>query len=328
MNKQSSENLVSTLLEGTVALISGLILGIGFSIVLNILGITFPSLNQITNHFSNTVQIWTNIASIESPKVYAVNTTVLVAFFSAVINSWNRNTPSSAICGILTVPGVAVWSYGVTKLVSIPFVGSLIYGFAAAMRVYLWIGSMVLYLVYLTLYILNTDASLLVVTVSVILASMTFGAVFGRFEKGLVLSIKSTAENFRNEGLREQSRIETLYWSFMIPVSLLISLYFANLIISSQRNPTVGELLSSSTSVFISTFIVVIGVFYFIFIIISLIFTLDGLVYSYRNNDWRLRAKVRTRCREYVREEFTEGEKDNKYGYPKEVADTLRNDYK
>lgn len=329
MGRNTQGDWGGVLSEASLYLISGILAGIGFRIGLILLGISFPSVNQITSQISNIILIWSDIVSINSPRNYALNTVILVMIMSAVLTSLNRKSPSPTISGILTAPGIEFWSRQVSKSLDLPVIGDFVAGLGRALRFYFWLISIILYFLYPATRILNSDASLLVVTLSAILASVTFGTVFGKLDKGLVLSIKDVSKDVRYRSSRSWSNRWKIYWALMLPVSLFVATSTAYLNYSFLQDPTLGELVSSLSSVFITTSLSMMAVFYLVATFLTFISSCSGAYSSYQDGNWTIQEAIRERWETYINEEFSKGKRDEDMnGYPEEVADALRADNK
>lgn len=317
MGDQTSGGLENRILPTARSIAISFLLGV----IVNRYSDVLPSVNQVIEASESVIQMWTDLASIDSPETYALNAVVLTTVTSALLNSWNRDSASPTISDIFTTPGVAFWSKWLVKRMDMRLVGPLAYSFAGAARIYLWVGLMFSFIIYAVLYVQNSEAYLFVVSSSAILAGATFGAVFGRFEKGLVLSMKSTSRAIRKGNIQGHSR----WWAIMIPVSVILAFYVTYRKYSSLNNPNFGEFLSSLTSVFLTTILSVIAIFYLLAVLVMGISVCSEFFSSYRNGDWTFKKKLGKWLKEkYKKESKNKNKSQTGYGYPDEVAEVLR----
>ena len=279
--------------------------------------------SQAINQLSTVIQTWTDLASITSPTNYAVNAVVLITVISALVNSFNRDVESQTILSVIFSPGIGFWSKVIQRASRYPFIGAIVPGTGYALRIYFWVFSLSLFVFYSVTYVQSSDSSLIIITITAILGSLTFGSVFGRFEKGLVLSIKMAASN--PERYDSVTGKWKYYWALMIPLALTVAAWVTERSNNSLADPTFGELFSALSSIFITTFLAVVILFYLFALLVLFLNSIYRSCQMYRNGELSLRKRLRNRFERYVQKEFAKRTTSSyEYGFPEDIADDLR----
>ncbi|MGB9957452.1 hypothetical protein ACOZ4B_13840 [Haloferax prahovense] len=295
-------------------------MGLSLSGILQILGIDL-SLAFIFTVAQGAVVSWTEIAIIDSPVSFVLISVILTTLSSAIIKSNYRDSPSPTISGILRAPGVHIWFRLATKILEWKYVGSFVFHFAHGIRLNFWVFSLLTFILVISLRIYNLTSNLLIAAVSVLLASISFGTIFGSFDKGLVLSIDSTIDATRKQEVPSEPALPQSVWGAMLPVSILFSTLSVYWGLRSLNNPDIPTQIASSLSIFFTTFLAMISLFYLIALVAMARSFLHQVRDEYRNNELNFRetwAETKEKRRnDNVRE-------NREYGFPEEVAESLR----
>lgn len=307
----------------------GFLIGILTFLILYVSGIRLPSIEHINAQFLYGIRTWTNLARIDSPIDYTLSAVILVTPTIALISSYNRDSPSPTISGILKSPGVFIWVKYLADRLERKYWGYALSIGGGVARFYLWVLSIIAYFLYPAHHLINSDTSVFVVSSSVLLASVSFGTIFGRFDRGLVLSLKECVNEANNSDFLEQKGSYPKFWALIMPISVVLSIYITKIGVTSLDDTSFGQVFAASSSVFLSTFLPLVAIFYFIGILLVIVPKLFDALSEYRNDDLTFREALNIqRSLDNTEKEHEQRANTSEYGYPDDIAESLREYYK
>jgi len=284
-----------------------------------------PSISDITRFIASLVVAWTSSTAVTSVREFAIITCFTVSIASFYLNWRYHESESRIISSIIDSPDIEIW----LRIISRYQLNRIVKGWASIMftvnRFYLWAIFFATYLYYVINYLSISQNPLWVSWVTVVLASLTFGAIFGRAEKGLVLAFKNKMESCASREITQDDRRTTLYTLAIMPLSLTIAsgiTYFRLNIISDAN---LGVLISIGLSVFISTFLVVLATLYLLWSIHHIIGSGIQWHREFRESGGTYIQLTRQKLKTDLDElrAWNEDKQSNSV-FPDEVADALR----
>jgi len=189
---------------------------------------------------------------------------MIVVSGAAILNSKYRKNRSALISSILDYPGISIWFELLGKYKKFPIFRSTLPSVGIGVRYFSSFLVLWVYLLYPIESILRSATSLFVSTVSVLLASVTFGAFYGRIEKGLFLSIRYKIHHPTHHPRAGEGTIEKIFWASLLPVCSYGSILISEYAIGRLSNTATPKVFSVGSSVFVMSFIMLTTVYYFI----------------------------------------------------------------
>jgi len=157
------------------------------------------------------------------------------------------------------------------------------------------------------------------------LASVTFGAIFGRAEKGFMMSIKNKIESAASKKISQKNRETTIYTLLIIPLSLIIGVGVTYYKLNNISDAELGISISIALSVFISTFLVALAFFYTSWALTQLIQSTMRWRRNFREEDITHMELARQKLESKFDKMLSWGKDDqSNSAFPDEVGDVLR----
>ncbi len=312
---------VHNITRGVLSLVIGIIAG-------TLARVYFPQLPTISELLGKTiswVEIWTSSTAVSSTREFVLVSVLAITVASFYVNWRYKESPSPIVSAVMESPDISIWIRILSHYRRIPILNTVLPILGTVAVVYSVGIILTIYLIYVALYLASAGNPLLISSVSIILASATFGAIYGRIQKGFVLALQNRIEIESGRVVNQNDWRTVGYRLLIVPSSSLISLMVTHYKISSLREAELAQVFSISISVFISTFLFSLLGFYLFWTLLQFVQIVGRGYTKYIHGDGDIRKEVKNNIKNYVDKGFSkENSEQSNNVFPDDVAEALR----
>jgi len=285
-----------------------------------------PTLSDLIDLGVSGVELWTSSTAVRSSREFVLLSMLMVAVATFYVNWIYKESPSPIVSAVLESSYISLWIRIFSRYRIVPVVKVIPPTLFPVVRFYTSGAIFTFYLLYVSMYISNASNPLLISSITVLLASATFGSIYGRIEKGSVLAFQDRIDNEASKCLKQDSWWATIYRLLMMPGTILLSAAITKYKINNLSEPGLDQVISISISVFIPTFLIILTGLHLTRFFIQII---DKYHRTDNEGNKDLLNQVERELKNYIDEALSCGDSEQTNTvYPEDVAEVLRNSAK